>query len=142
MRTGSRGVLAAVDRRGDGSANIEIAEAEGTASVFTFGLRIEEVAELRRSGTYSPLDISNAQLRLREVLEQIAGGHFSPDDPQSMPCSTTAIATWSSPISKTAGAPSVMLTRSGTTTRGHGARCSISRMGAFTSDRSISEYAQ
>lgn len=61
-------------------ANIEIAEAVGQENVFTFGLSVEGVSALKRSGAYSPLDISNNEPRLAQVLEQISGGRFSPDD--------------------------------------------------------------
>lgn len=61
-------------------ANIEIAEAVGADNIFIFGLTAEEVASSRRTG-YDPGESIAADPRLAEVLDQIAAGTFSPDDP-------------------------------------------------------------
>ena len=62
-------------------ANIEIAEAVGAENIFIFGRSAEEVGALRTAG-YRPERCIAADPRLAEVLEQIASGLFSPDDPQ------------------------------------------------------------
>lgn len=62
-------------------ANIEIAEAVGEDDIFIFGMTAEEVAAAREAG-YDPAAHIEAEPRLAEVLEQIAAGVFSPDDPQ------------------------------------------------------------
>ena len=61
-------------------ANIEIAEAVGAENIFIFGLTAEEVATSRETG-YDPAAHIAATPRLAEVLDQIAAGVFSPDDP-------------------------------------------------------------
>jgi glycogen phosphorylase len=61
-------------------ANVEIREAVGEGNIFTFGLTAEEVAERRASG-FDPGAAIAADPRLGEVIEQIASGAFSPDDP-------------------------------------------------------------
>ena len=61
-------------------ANIEIGEAVGWANIFIFGLSAEEVAAERAAG-YRPESRIAADPRLGEVLDQIASGLFSPDDP-------------------------------------------------------------
>ena len=61
-------------------ANIEIAEAVGPENIFIFGHDAEEVSALRESG-YRPERCIAVDSRLAEVLDQIASGHFSPDDP-------------------------------------------------------------
>ena len=61
-------------------ANIEIGEAVGWENIFIFGLSAEEVAAERAAG-YRPESRIAADPRLREVLDQIASGLFSPDDP-------------------------------------------------------------
>ncbi|XWN33129.1 MAG: glycogen/starch/alpha-glucan phosphorylase [Devosia sp.] len=60
-------------------ANVEIAECVGRDNIFIFGLTAEEVAERRHD--HRPNDLIAASPRLREVMEQIESGHFSPDDP-------------------------------------------------------------
>ena len=60
-------------------ANIEIAERVGNDNLFIFGMSADEVADKRRD--YRPEAAISASPRLAEVLEQISGGAFSPDDP-------------------------------------------------------------
>ena len=61
-------------------ANIEIAEAVGRENIFIFGQTAEEVAA-SRAGGHRPERCIAADPQLAEVLEQIASGLFSPDDP-------------------------------------------------------------
>ena len=61
-------------------ANVEIAEAVGGENIFIFGLSAEEVAAGRAAG-YRPERCIASDPPLAEVLEQIASGVFSPDDP-------------------------------------------------------------
>ncbi len=60
-------------------ANVEIHERVGADNIFIFGLTTEEVAERRRSGYDSGPVIAHS-LKLSQVLDQIEGGVFSPDD--------------------------------------------------------------
>ena len=77
MKLALNGALTICTRDG---ANIEIAEAIGWDGLFPFGLKVEEVASLKREG-YVPINAVNEDDRLRTVLEQIARGDFSPGDP-------------------------------------------------------------
>jgi glycogen phosphorylase len=61
-------------------ANVEIREAVGPDNIFIFGLTADEVAA-KRAGGYSPGAVIAEEPRLAEVLDQIAAGMFSPDDP-------------------------------------------------------------
>lgn len=61
-------------------ANVEIAEAVGPDNIFIFGLTAEEV-EARKAAGYDPRAEVAASPRLRAVLEFIAGGALSPDEP-------------------------------------------------------------
>jgi len=58
-------------------ANIEIREQVGAENIFIFGLTAEEVA-LRRAGGYSPSEIARADPELRQTLEMIDSGYFTP----------------------------------------------------------------
>ena len=60
-------------------ANIEIREAVGSDNIFIFGHTTEEVASIKRGG-YDPMRHYEENAALRQVLEQIHAGHFSPDD--------------------------------------------------------------
>jgi len=64
----------------DDGANIEIRQNVGDDNIFIFGLKTPEVMGLRRSG-YQPMRIYEHTPVLKSVLDAIAGGAFSPDDP-------------------------------------------------------------
>ncbi|GAB5378120.1 MAG: glycogen/starch/alpha-glucan phosphorylase [Acuticoccus sp.] len=60
-------------------ANVEICDCVGRDNIFIFGLTTEEVAERRQ--TYNVEETIAGSPRLREVLDQIGSGHFSPEQP-------------------------------------------------------------
>ncbi|MDZ4198184.1 MAG: glycogen/starch/alpha-glucan phosphorylase, partial [Kiritimatiellia bacterium] len=62
-------------------ANIEIAEAVGLENIFIFGLRAEDVFRLRASGEYRPLERIAEDPELAAVLEAIRVSPFSPEQP-------------------------------------------------------------
>src|SRR4051812_31281363 len=62
-------------------ANIEILERVGAENMLIFGLTAEEVAA-RRSEGYNPRATIEGARELSQALTGIAGGVFSPDDPQ------------------------------------------------------------
>ncbi|MBE0621662.1 MAG: glycogen/starch/alpha-glucan phosphorylase [Burkholderiales bacterium] len=61
-------------------ANVEILQEVGEENIFIFGLTTEEVAKLRAGG-YRPEDYYHANRELRQVIDMIAGGFFSPEEP-------------------------------------------------------------
>jgi glycogen phosphorylase len=60
-------------------ANVEIREAVGPENFFLFGMNAEEVARARASG-YRPRDVYESDAGLREVLDAIGAGVFSGGD--------------------------------------------------------------
>ncbi|WP_284619962.1 glycogen/starch/alpha-glucan phosphorylase [Aquabacterium humicola] len=64
----------------DDGANIEIRQAVGDANIFIFGKRTHEVAAIRAAG-YQPLRLYESNPQLKAVLDSIAAGTFSPDEP-------------------------------------------------------------
>jgi starch phosphorylase len=58
-------------------ANIEIKDAVGVDNIFIFGLKADEVADIKRVG-YNPRDYYHGQGDLRRALEMIRDGTFSP----------------------------------------------------------------
>jgi starch phosphorylase len=60
-------------------ANVEILEAVGDDNIFIFGLTAEEV-QIRRSNGYYPIEIVRQNEELAGVLADIAEGGFSPGD--------------------------------------------------------------
>jgi starch phosphorylase len=61
-------------------ANIEILEAVGRGNIFIFGLNSQEVVDLRAAG-YDPGRYYREDPELRQVLDMIASGFFSPGNP-------------------------------------------------------------
>jgi len=64
----------------DDGANIEIRQHVGDDNIFIFGLRTPEVLAQRKSG-YQPMRLYESQPPLKAVLDAIAAGLFSPDEP-------------------------------------------------------------
>lgn len=60
-------------------ANIEIREQVGAENFFLFGLTAEEVGELKRQG-YNPMDYYQNNSELKQVIDRIATGYFSHGD--------------------------------------------------------------
>ena len=60
-------------------ANIEIHDNVGADNIFIFGLRTPEVAALKASG-YDPARYYEENPALRQVIDQISSGFWSPDD--------------------------------------------------------------
>ncbi|EHQ51589.1 phosphorylase [Ectothiorhodospira sp. PHS-1] len=61
-------------------ANIEIREAVGEENIFIFGMNAEEVEQLKREG-YRPRDFYESNDELRRALDMIRDGFFSPQEP-------------------------------------------------------------
>jgi starch phosphorylase len=76
MKLGMNGALTIGTLDG---ANIEIREAVGPENFFLFGLTASEVLERRRSGVPGHASYESTP-ELREVIDLVASGFFSPDD--------------------------------------------------------------
>ena len=61
-------------------ANVEILDNVGKDHIFIFGNTVEQVEALRREG-YRPFDYYQNDEQLREVIDQIIRGDFSPEEP-------------------------------------------------------------
>jgi len=64
----------------DDGANIEIRQNVGDDNIFIFGLKTPEVLSLRAAG-YQPMRYYESNPQLKQVLDAIAGGAFSPEEP-------------------------------------------------------------
>ena len=61
-------------------ANVEMKEHVGDDNIFIFGLTTAEVAERRNNG-YNPRAVIEASPELAQALAAVSSGVFSPDDP-------------------------------------------------------------
>jgi glycogen phosphorylase len=59
-------------------ANVEMSEEIGEENMFIFGLNVDGVANLRQSG-YNPHDVYNSNAELKLVIDQLQSGYFNPD---------------------------------------------------------------
>ncbi len=62
-------------------ANIEIRDAVGSDNIFIFGLTEKEVASMKASG-YEPRAFYEADAEIRRVVDLLASGFFSPEEPR------------------------------------------------------------
>ena len=61
-------------------ANVEIKECVGDDNIFIFGLKADEVAERRQNG-YQPRAVIEGSRELSQAVAAVSSGVFSPDDP-------------------------------------------------------------
>ncbi|KAG9346679.1 hypothetical protein JZ751_006991 [Albula glossodonta] len=61
-------------------ANVEMAEEAGEDNLFIFGMRVEEVEEMDKKG-YHATEYYNRIPELKQAIDQISGGFFSPSQP-------------------------------------------------------------
>lgn len=129
-------------------ANIEIHNEVGAENIFIFGMNTAEVATLRASG-YRSVDYYHANGELSQVIDMIAGGYFSPEEPMRFKPIVDnllehgdhylLLADYASYIQaqKRVEAaysdPQQWLRKS---------ILNVAKMGKFSSDRTISQYAQ
>lgn len=61
-------------------ANVEMAEEMGNENIFIFGMTVDEVEALKKKG-YNAYDYYNSNPEIKQCVDQIAGGFFSPSNP-------------------------------------------------------------
>lgn len=61
-------------------ANVEMRDEVGADNFFLFGMTVEEVEKLWKDGYY-PRKFYEENANLREAIDQINSGFFSPEDP-------------------------------------------------------------
>jgi starch phosphorylase len=128
-------------------ANVEIRDAVGAENIFIFGLTTEEVQAKVAAG-YVPQAEVDASARLREVLEAIAFGMFSKDEPARFKPVVDALlahdrflllADYASYCATQDAVDATFLDASAWTEK---AILNVARMGRFSSDATIRDYAR
>lgn len=61
-------------------ANVEMAEEMGNDNIFIFGMTVPQVEDLKRKG-YNAWDYYNNNADIKQCIDQIQGGFFSPNNP-------------------------------------------------------------
>ena len=129
-------------------ANVEIKEEVGDDNIFIFGLTTPEVAAIKANG-YNPWDYYHGNTELKEVLDMIADGFFSVEDPNRYQAifenllhkgdNYLLLADYASYIAKQDVVSAVYQDVEEWTRR---AILNVARMAKFSSDRTIGEYAK
>jgi len=128
-------------------ANVEIQQEVGDDNIFTFGLTAEQIAFLRISG-YNPWEYYEGNPHLKGVIDLISSGHFSPDEPHLFKPLIDTLLHGGDPFILLADFADYIQCQErvsrASRDRRNWARMSIlnvARMGRFSSDRTIREYA-
>lgn len=145
MKLALNGALTIGTRDG---ANIEIAEEVGAENMFFFGLDVDQAVALRASG-YDPREIYKTNAALREALDMIGGGFFSPDEPTRFePILHSLVdggdrflvlADFDAYCAAQQRAEALFLDRDEWSRR---AILNVARMGHLSSDRAVKDYAE
>lgn len=129
-------------------ANIEIRDAVGEENMFIFGHTAEQVAELRAAG-YDPWQYYRAHAELKEALDMIGSGFFSPEDKSKYRLLVESLTSGGDRYLVLADYPSYVEVqdRVAEVYRDHEAWIrkavlNVAHMGGFSSDRTIAEYAR
>ena len=127
-------------------ANIEIAEQVGLDHIFIFGNRTEQVQALRASG-YQPRRYYDHNFALKTTLDRIADGAFSPEEPERYRALIRQLlesdyyqllADFGDYVATQRRVDDLYRLQSEWTRH---AILNIAGMGAFSSDRTVAEYA-
>ena len=132
----------------DDGANIEIRQNVGDDNIFIFGLKTPEVQAMKRGG-YQPLRHYESNAALKSVLDAIASGRFSPEEPGRYRALVDSLLWGGDHYMLLADYESYVATqlqvdelfKSPLAWR-RSAIANVAGMGAFSSDRTIGEYAR
>jgi starch phosphorylase len=132
----------------DDGANIEIRQQVGDDNIFIFGLSTAEVAQHKAQG-YPPLRLYEAHPRLKAVLDAIAGGAFSDDEPGRYRALVDSLLWGGDPYMLLADFDSYVAAQARVDALyeqpeawARKAILNVAGMGFFSSDRTIREYAR
>ena len=129
-------------------ANVEIMEEVGEDNIFIFGMTVEEVADLWKRG-YNPQEFYNKNEELRAVVDWVGSNYFTPDEPPGVLTMLRDNLFYSDPFLCLPDFESYSECHKKVDAafrdKARWARMAIlntARMGKFSSDRTIAEYAR
>lgn len=129
-------------------ANIEIREAVGEENIFIFGNTSEQVEQIRMAG-YQPRDIYESNAELKQALDQIRDGFFSPGEPGRFQSVYDSLVNYGDRFLLLADYASYIAAQEQVDTLyrqplrwTRTAIHNVASMGNFSSDRAIAEYAR
>jgi starch phosphorylase len=130
-------------------ATIEIREAVGAENIFIFGLEADAVARLQAEGGYDPRRAAQEDARIRRVLDALASDRFCPKEPGLFRWIPESLLERGDPyflladFGEYVGAQEAAGQRFGDPEAwSRQAILNVARMGWFSSDRTVREYAR
>ncbi|MEM9443719.1 MAG: glycogen/starch/alpha-glucan phosphorylase [Verrucomicrobiota bacterium] len=129
-------------------ANVEIKEQVGDENIFIFGMTVEEVTELKKKG-YNPHDYYQQNEEIRTLVDWIGSNYFTPDEHGALSPLRDSFLTGGDPFMILADFESYKQKQLEVDTvyrdKARWAKMAIlntARIGFFSSDRTIREYAE
>lgn len=131
-------------------ATIEITEEVGQENIFLFGLQAEEVRQMREQGTYHPRTYYHRHPAIRRLMDTFVSGLFCPDEPGRFRWIYESILDrGEDPYFHLADLESYIETQERVAQAFTDPACwadkailNVARIGTFSSDRAIAEYAR
>ena len=128
-------------------ANVEIKECVGDDNIFIFGMTVDEVQQLKGRG-YNPWEFYAKNKKLKEILDWLVSDYFMPENPNAFMPLRKSILDWGDPFMVCADYQAYcdMQRQADKAFRDkkRWAKMAIlntARIGKFSSDRTITEYA-
>ncbi len=129
-------------------ANIEIKEEVGDDNIFIFGMDVDEVAALDEKG-YNPVDVYNADPNLKAIVDWLGSNYFASGEPGVLKPLKDSLLEGGDPFKALADFDAYCKSQEEVDVafrdKSRWARMAIlntARVGKFSSDRTISEYAK
>ena len=128
-------------------ANVEIRECVGDDNIFIFGMTVDDVQQLKGRG-YNPWEFYAKNKKLKDVLDWLVSDYFMPENPNAFMPLRKSILDWGDPFMVCADYQAYCDTQAeigkAFQDKKRWAKMAIlntTRMGKFSSDRTIREYA-
>jgi starch phosphorylase len=130
-------------------ANIEIRDAVGPENMFIFGMTADQVQALRADGSYHPRDVYQRDPRVKRILDAFDSTLFSPTEPGLFHWIVASILDHGDPYFHVADLPAYLDAQHRVDdhfrepdTWTSKAILNVARIGRFSSDRTVAEYAR
>ena len=130
-------------------ANVEMRDEVGAENMLVFGLTADRVKALRESGSYRPRDVCERHPRVRRVVDALRSGRLSPRDAEILGWAAHMVLDDADPYVHLADLPSYLeaqaLADAAFVDRSRWATMAVlnvARIGRFSSDRAVLDYAR
>ncbi|MCK4511901.1 glycogen/starch/alpha-glucan phosphorylase, partial [bacterium] len=130
-------------------ANVEILAEVGEENIYIFGLTVDQISEMRKSGSYDPRQIYSSDEQIRRVLDCFSSNRFSLHEPGLFEWLYKSLLEDGDHYFHLADLPSYVEAQDRASAEyadqslwRKKAILNVARIGRFSSDRTIREYAR